>query len=87
MKLMMQRSGQDRRRDNWTAERFDLAVLTARAFDLHAAECYLQLSGISSDLVHRFRRRYPFTMRPTIPMHTTERRRARPVSEADPDQS
>lgn len=75
----MQRSGQDRRMDSWTAERIDLAVLTARAFDLHAAECYLQLSGISPELVQKFTRRFPFTVRPTIPMHTTERRRSRPA--------
>lgn len=84
---MMERSGQDRRMDSWTAERIDLAVLTARAFDLHAAKCYLQLSGISPDLVQKFTRRYPFTVRPTIPMHTSERRRARPSPANSPDLS
>jgi hypothetical protein len=84
---MMQRSGQDRRTDSWTAERIDLAVLTARAFDLHAARCYLQLSGISPDLVQRFTHRYPFTVRPTIPMHTSERRRPRPAQGPGPDLS
>jgi hypothetical protein len=84
--MMQARSEQDRRTDSWTAERIDLAVLTARAFDLHAARYYLELSGVEADLVRRFAHRYPFTLRPATPMHPCERRVAPAGPGAKPDQ-
>jgi hypothetical protein len=53
----------DRRVDGSTAERFDLAVLAARAFDLHAGHNYLVLSGVNPTIVHGFIVRYPRAMR------------------------
>jgi hypothetical protein len=73
---MQRRSQQDRRMDSLTAERFDLAILAARAFDVRAGRNYLMLSGVSSSLVQRFVARYPSGVRVTMPLHRGERRRA-----------
>jgi hypothetical protein len=61
--------------DGVTAERFDLAILAARAFDLRAGQNYLALSGVDSSLVQRFADRYPGELRATIPLNRIERRR------------
>jgi hypothetical protein len=64
-----------RRTDRATAERVDLAALTARAFDLHAAKNYLRLSGVSSYLIASFAERYPHLLRAAEPERVDERRR------------
>ena len=71
---MLIRRQQDRRVDNSTAERFDLAVLAARAFDLHAGHNYLVLSGINPTIVHEFVMRYPRALRRVTPGRSSERR-------------
>jgi hypothetical protein len=60
------------------AERVDLAALTARAFNLHAAKNYLRLSGVASGLIESFAARYPGDLRAPSPERTRERRRSRP---------
>jgi hypothetical protein len=45
MKEMNMRNG-DRRRDAATAERIDMALQTLRAFDVHTAKRFLDLTGI-----------------------------------------
>lgn len=66
---------QHRRADRATAERVDLAALTARAFDLHAAKNYLRLSGVQHDLIESFAARYPQGLRAAQPERIDERRR------------
>lgn len=56
---MCPRSERERRMDRLSADRFDLAVLTARAFDLDAAITYLSLAGVSTALIDRFAKDYP----------------------------
>lgn len=70
-----ERFWQSRRSDRATAERVDLAALTARAFDLHAATNYLRLSGVHADLVDSFAARYPQALRAPQPERVDERRR------------
>jgi hypothetical protein len=74
---MQVRSPNDRRRDRLTAERFDLAILTARAFDVRAGQSYLRLSGVSTPLVQRFVDSYPNKVRATRTTDSFERRRRR----------
>lgn len=62
---MLARTGQERRVDSSTAERFNLAVLAARAFDLHAGHNYLALCGIDPLIVRDFIQRYPRCVRVT----------------------
>jgi hypothetical protein len=57
------RNQSSRRTDRWSAERIDLAALTARAFDLHLARNYLRLSGLEPRLVDSFSTRYPAQLR------------------------
>jgi len=73
------RSEHDRRVDNSTAERVDLAVLAARAFDLHAGHNYLVLSGVNPLIVHRFVLRYPRGLRRMATAHDRERRGVTPA--------
>lgn len=68
------RRDHDRRVDSSTAERFDLAVLAARAFDLHAGHNYLVLSGVNPMIVHGFIRRFPRALRAMAAAHQHERR-------------
>lgn len=65
-----------RRSDRATAERVDLAALTARAFDLHAATNYLRLSGVEPHLIDSFAARYPQGLRAAQPERVDERRRS-----------
>lgn len=69
------RNQHKRRKDRSTAERVDLAALTARAFDLQSAKTYLRLSGIRSALVESFAARYPAKLRAAEPERVEERRR------------
>jgi hypothetical protein len=69
------RTQQPRRTDRWTAERLELAALTARAFDLHTAKNYLRLSGVPSELIENFVTRFPGALRAAGAGHTEERRR------------
>lgn len=69
------RHRQTRRTDRATAERVDLAALTARAFDLHAAKNYLRLSGMGAELIDSFATRYPQALRAAPPERIDERRR------------
>jgi hypothetical protein len=59
-----------------TAERFDLAILAARAFDLRAGQSYLTLSGIGPSLVDGFAARFPNALRMTMSSRTERRNRA-----------
>jgi hypothetical protein len=68
------RTRHKRRADRQTAERVDLAALTARAFDLHAATNYLRLSGVRDSVVQSFVERYPNVLRATQPERVEERR-------------
>lgn len=77
-KSIDERHWQARRADRATAERVDLAALTARAFDLHAATNYLRLSGVHSDLIDSFAARYPQGLRAPQPERVDERRRGGP---------
>lgn len=70
------RNRQQRRTDRWTAERLDLAALTARAFDLHAAKNYLRLSGVPSHLIDNFVARFPGALRAAAAGNIEDRRRA-----------
>jgi hypothetical protein len=49
--VMRPRSKCEWRIDRLSADRFGLAVLTARAFDLDAAMTYLSLAGVSTALI------------------------------------
>lgn len=51
---MERRGYRERRLDGASAERFDLALITWRAFDVRAAVNYLCLSGVGQDLVKLF---------------------------------
>lgn len=75
---MQVRGAFDRRRDKFTAERFDLAILTAQAFDLRAAQAYLRLSGIDSLLIDQFSEQYPWKVRAAKTTAYEERRRRHP---------
>jgi hypothetical protein len=74
---MQPRSERERRIDRLSADRFDLAVLTARAFDLDAAVAYLSLAGVSTALIDRFARDYPDGLRATAVTSHAQRRRRR----------
>lgn len=73
---MDQRSHQERRHDLGTAERFDMAVRTALAFDEGAAYSYLAICGIEHPLIHSFARRFPTQIRSiaSLPWHFSDRR-------------
>jgi hypothetical protein len=74
--VMCPRNERERRMDRLSADRFDLAVLTARAFDLDAAITYLSLAGVSTALIDRFAKDYPDRLRATaITSHAQRRRR------------
>jgi hypothetical protein len=70
------RSYQERRHDTGTAERFDMAVRTAHAFDQGAAYTYLALCGIEHLLIRSFAERFPTRVRAiaSLPWHTNDRR-------------
>ena len=74
---MQCRRRRERRMDGLTADRFDLAVLTARAFDLNAASTYLNQVGVSEALIVRFTKDYPAKVRATVTTHCVQRRRRR----------
>ena len=74
---MHPRSERERRTDRLLADRFDLAVLTARAFDLNAALAYLNQAGVSTALIDRFAKDYPERLRATVITSHAERRRRR----------
>ncbi len=73
---MEKRSHQDRRHDTGTAERFDMAVRTALAFDQGAAYSYLTICGVGHTLIRSFAERFPTQVRAvaSLPWHTTDRR-------------
>lgn len=73
---MEKRSNQDRRRDSGTAERFDMAVRTALAFDQGAAYTYLAICGVEHILIRSFAERFPTQVRAvgSLPWHTSDRR-------------
>lgn len=75
--VMHPRSERERRIDSLSADRFDLAVLTARAFDLRTAFTYLSLVGVSNALINRFVKHYPDELRMTAITHHVQRRRRR----------
>lgn len=74
------RNHNKRRRDRSTAERVDLAALTARAFDLHAAKNYLKLSGVHNVLIESFAARFPGSLRTAEAERVEDRRRTGPAS-------
>lgn len=74
---MHPRSERERRIDRLSADRFDLAVLTARAFDLNTALAYLSLAGVSTELIDRFAKDYPDRLRATVITSHAQRRRRR----------
>jgi hypothetical protein len=71
-----QRRNQDRRQDNGTAERFDMAVRTALAFDQGAAYSYLAICGVEHMLIRSFAERFPTQVRTiaSLPWHFRDRR-------------
>jgi len=71
-----QRSYHERRHDNGTAERFDMAVRTALAFDQGAAYSYLAICGVGQMLIHSFAERFPTQVRAvaSLPWHSSDRR-------------
>jgi hypothetical protein len=71
-----QRSHQERRHDYGTAERFDMAVRTALAFDQGAAYTYLAICGVEQLLIHSFARRFPTQIRAvaSLPWQFSDRR-------------
>ena len=73
---MDQRSYQERRHDSSTAERFDMAVRTALAFDQGAAYSYLAICGVRNALIRSFAERFPTRVRAvaSLPWHTSDRR-------------
>jgi hypothetical protein len=77
-RLIDARTEQQRRKDRWTAERVDLAVLTARAFDLYTARNYLRLSGMQDQLIASFSDRYPNGLRSVDAKLSHGRRRGEP---------
>ena len=74
---MQPRSERERRVDRLSADRFDLAVLTARAFDLNAAIAYLSQAGVSNTVIDRFVKDYPDRLRATVITSHAQRRRRR----------
>ena len=66
----------NRRIDEKTAERIDLALLTRAAFDLYRALIYARLSGPSMELVNTVFERAPSCVRQhrTFFLPATERR-------------
>ena len=73
---MDQRSHQERRHDSGTAERFDMAVRTALAFDQGSAYTYLALCGVEHMLIRSFAERFPTQVRAvaSLPWHARDRR-------------
>ncbi|WP_426170386.1 hypothetical protein [Pseudoduganella sp. R-34] len=73
---MEKRSHQERRNDSGTAERFDMAVRTALAFDQGAAYTYLALCGVEHMLIRSFAERFPTQVRSvaSLPWHSSDRR-------------
>jgi hypothetical protein len=70
------RSYQERRHDSGTAERFDMAVRTALAFDQGAAYTYLAICGVEHPLIRSFAERFPTRVRAvgSLPWHSNDRR-------------
>lgn len=73
---MDQRSYRERRHDSGTAERFDMAVRTALAFDSSAAFSYLTICGMEQKLIHSFADRFPTKVRAvaSLPCYYSDRR-------------
>lgn len=73
---MDQRSYHERRRDSSTAERFDMAVRTALAFDQAKAYSYLAICGVKQVLIRSFAERFPTQVRAvaSLPWHSNDRR-------------
>lgn len=73
---MDQRSHQERRHDSSMAERFDMAVRTALAFDRGAAFSYLTICGVAQSLIHSFAERFPTRVRSvaSLPWYSNDRR-------------
>lgn len=73
---MDKRSYQERRHDLGTAERFDMAVRTALAFDEGAAYSYLTICGIDHPLIQSFAERFPTRIRAvaSLPWQFRDRR-------------
>lgn len=73
---MDKRSHQDRRHDTGMAERFDMAVRTALAFDQGAAYSYLAICGVTHSLIRSFAERFPTRVRAvaSLPWLSNERR-------------
>ena len=73
---MDQRSHQERRHDSGTAERFDMAVRTAMAFDPGAAFSYLTICGMEQKLIRSFADRFPTQVRAvaSLPCYYNDRR-------------
>jgi hypothetical protein len=70
------RSYQERRHDSGTAERFDMAVRTALAFDQGAAYTYLAICGVEHPLIRSFAERFPTRVRAvaSLPWQSSDRR-------------
>jgi hypothetical protein len=70
------RSQKERRQDSSTAERFDMAVRTALAFDQGAAYTYLAICGVEHLLIRSFAERFPTQVRSvaSLPWHSSDRR-------------
>lgn len=73
---MDQRSHQERRHDTGTAERFDMAVRTAHAFDQGAAYTYLAICGVEHLVIRSFAERFPTHVRAvaSLPWLASDRR-------------
>lgn len=73
---MDQRRNKERRHDLGTAERFDMAVRTALAFDQGAARSYLTICGVEHLLIRSFTERFPTRIRSiaSLPWHVRDRR-------------
>lgn len=73
---MDQRRNKERRHDSGTAERFDMAVRTALAFDQGAAYSYLAICGVEHMLIRSFAERFPTQVRAvaSLPWHSNDRR-------------
>ncbi len=73
---MEKRSNRERRNDFSTAERFDMAVRTALAFDQGAAYTYLAICGVEHPLIRSFAERFPTQIRAvaSLPSKFTDRR-------------
>ncbi|WP_167758712.1 hypothetical protein [Zemynaea arenosa] len=73
METRERRKQDNRRDDRATAERIEMAVLTARAFDHRAARSYLLLSGVHPRVADDFVRRFPTQLRQTARQSTDRR--------------